>query len=58
MKTVREQAKEPPAVRTPTLENRRARFEFEILESLEAGLALTGTEIKSLREGGGSLGEA
>lgn len=58
MKTERERLKEKPAaVRTPTLDNRRARYEFEILESLEAGLALTGTEIKSLREGGGSLGE-
>lgn len=42
----------------PTLDNRRARYEFEILESFEAGIVLTGTEIKSLREGGGSLTEA
>ncbi|HXF33398.1 MAG TPA: SsrA-binding protein SmpB [Candidatus Acidoferrales bacterium] len=52
-----ERQKEKPAVRTPTLDNRRARYEFEILESLEAGIALTGTEIKSLREGTGSLNE-
>ncbi|MBM3944963.1 MAG: SsrA-binding protein SmpB [SAR202 cluster bacterium] len=31
--------------------NRRARFDYEILESLEAGLVLTGTEIKAIREG-------
>lgn len=31
--------------------NRRARFEYELLERLEAGLALVGTEVKSLREG-------
>lgn len=38
--------------------NRRARHDYEILETLEAGLILQGTEIKSLREGGGSLQEA
>jgi SsrA-binding protein len=43
---------------TPTLDNRRARHEYEILESLEAGLVLTGTEIKSIRAGGASLNEA
>ncbi|HEY3674909.1 MAG TPA: SsrA-binding protein SmpB [Candidatus Tumulicola sp.] len=43
---------------TPTLDNRRARHEYEILESLEAGLVLTGTEIKSIRSGGASLNEA
>ncbi|MBV8150456.1 MAG: SsrA-binding protein SmpB [Candidatus Eremiobacteraeota bacterium] len=42
----------------PALDNRRARFQFHILESLEAGLALTGTEIKSIRSGGVSLNEA
>ncbi|MBI3975121.1 MAG: SsrA-binding protein SmpB [Armatimonadetes bacterium] len=31
--------------------NRKARHEYEILETLEAGLALRGTEVKSLREG-------
>lgn len=38
--------------------NRRARFDFEILETFEAGLVLKGTEIKSLRDHGGSLQEA
>jgi SsrA-binding protein len=32
--------------------NRRARHEYEILETVEAGLALRGTEVKSLRAGG------
>ena len=32
--------------------NRRARHEYEILETLEAGLVLRGTEVKSLRDGG------
>ena len=38
--------------------NRRARFEFELLESVEAGIVLTGTEVKSLRIGKASLEEA
>src|SRR5215469_8074357 len=43
---------------TPTIDNRRARHEYHILDSLEAGLALTGTEVKSIRQGGVSLSEA
>jgi len=38
--------------------NRRAFHDYEILESFEAGLVLKGTEIKSLRAGGGGLQEA
>ena len=38
--------------------NRRARFEFHVLEELEAGIALTGTEVKSLRTGQCSIAEA
>src|SRR3954454_307950 len=36
-------------------ENRRARHDYHILERLEAGMVLTGTEVKSLRDGGGNL---
>ncbi|MGQ0558231.1 MAG: SsrA-binding protein SmpB [Sphingosinicella sp.] len=39
-------------------ENRRARFEFSIEEKFEAGIALTGTEVKSLRFGQGSIAES
>src|SRR4051812_49138710 len=39
-------------------ENRKARHDFHILERLEAGIALTGTEVKSLRDGGGNLRES
>ncbi len=39
-------------------ENRRARHDFEILETLECGLALVGTEVKSLRQGKASIAEA
>lgn len=42
----------------PAIDNRRARHEYHILESLEAGLALTGTEVKSIRAGGVSLNES
>ena len=38
--------------------NRRARHDYEILDTQEAGIALQGTEIKSLRDNGGSLQEA
>ena len=38
--------------------NRRARFEFTLIESIEAGIVLTGTEVKSLRNGKASLEEA
>ncbi|MBB4015645.1 SsrA-binding protein [Chelatococcus caeni] len=39
-------------------DNRKARFNYEILENIEAGIALTGTEVKSLREGKATIGEA
>ena len=38
--------------------NRRARHEYEILETWEAGLVLQGTEVKALREGHVNLGDA
>ena len=39
-------------------ENRRARFDYYIDDTLEAGIALTGTEVKSLRFGEGSIAES
>ncbi len=42
----------------PRLLNKKARFSFEILETVEAGMALKGTEVKSLRAGDASLNEA
>ena len=38
--------------------NRKARHEYEILETFEAGLVLTGPEVKSLREGKASFQDA
>jgi len=40
------------------LKNKRARFEFELLDDYLAGIILTGTEIKSLRTGKGSIAES
>lgn len=39
-------------------ENRRARFDYAIETTYEAGIALTGTEVKSLRFGEGSIAES
>ena len=39
-------------------DNRKARFEYEILETIEAGLVLTSSEVKSLRGGRASIGES
>ena len=39
-------------------ENRRARHEYQLLDRYEAGIVLTGTEVKSLRDGGASLQQA
>lgn len=40
------------------IRNKRAGFDFEIIQSFEAGMMLTGSEIKSIRDGGGSINEA
>src|SRR5579862_7858983 len=54
-----------PAAKKPSLishgaiaENRRARYDFEILDTLEAGIVLTGTEVKSLRTGKAQITES
>lgn len=39
-------------------DNRRARFNYEILDTVEAGIALTGTEVKSLRANKATIGES
>jgi SsrA-binding protein len=39
-------------------DNRRARFDYELLERVEAGVVLTGTEVKSLREGRATLAQS
>jgi len=42
----------------PVAENRRARFDYEITDTLEAGIVLTGTEVKSLRQGKAQITES
>jgi SsrA-binding protein len=37
--------------------NRKARHDYHVLETFEAGIALTGTEVKSLREGNATISE-
>lgn len=44
--------------KTVNILNKRARFEYEILEQIEAGIVLTGTEIKSLRSSKASITES
>jgi SsrA-binding protein len=39
-------------------DNRKARFHYQILDAFEAGIALTGTEVKSLRAGKATIGES
>lgn len=51
--------KHPEFEKTKTVaENRRARFDYFIEDKFEAGIALTGTEVKALRFGEGSIAEA
>jgi SsrA-binding protein len=44
-------AKKSPAGPRPVASNRRARHDYDILETVEAGIALAGSEVKSLRAG-------
>jgi SsrA-binding protein len=46
------------AARGDVVTNRQASFRFNLLERFECGIVLTGTEVKSLREGGGQLKDA
>jgi SsrA-binding protein len=48
----------PRTERRNVAQNRKARHEFELLETFEAGLVLLGSEVKSLRQGKASLDEA
>ncbi len=44
--------------KTVSIENKRARFDYEILDKYTAGLVLTGTEIKSIRNNKASIAES
>jgi SsrA-binding protein len=51
-------AKDPDLGRTVVAQNRKARHNYFIEETFEAGLALTGTEVKSLRGGRSTIAES
>jgi SsrA-binding protein len=51
-------AKKPDLGRTVVAQNRKARHNYFIEETMEAGLALTGTEVKSLRGGRATIAES
>jgi SsrA-binding protein len=51
-------ASDPKKARKVVADNRKARFNYEISDTYEAGIALTGTEVKSLRGGKATIGEA
>jgi len=46
------------AAKTPKIRNKKARFNFQIDETIEAGLVLEGSEVKALREGKCNVDEA
>ncbi len=45
-------------VQTVNIQNKKAKFEFEILDKYTAGIVLRGTEIKAIREGKASIAES
>ncbi len=51
-------AKTPPAGIKIIGQNRKARYEYEILQTWEAGIVLLGTEVKALRDGRINLGDS
>ena len=51
-------AREQESTEKLVAQNRRARHDYEILDTIEAGLVLAGTEVKSLRQGKASLAES
>lgn len=51
-------AKKPSPTKNVVAQNRRARFDYFIEETMEAGLVLTGSEVKSLRAGKASIVES
>jgi SsrA-binding protein len=51
-------APKPEPEKNVVAQNRRARFDYFIEETMEAGLMLTGSEVKSLRSGRASIGES
>ena len=50
--------KKPSQSSGPIAQNRRARYEYQIEETFEAGITLVGTEVKSLRSGKANIAES
>jgi len=48
----------PDSERISIARNKRAKFDYHLLETFEAGLVLSGTEVKSLRSGKASIADA
>jgi SsrA-binding protein len=48
-------AKSKPKAPPPIAQNRRARFDYELFDRFEAGIALAGWELKSIRSGKAQL---
>ena len=55
---VKAQKEKPDDDIVPVARNKRARHDYEILETWEAGLMLSGTEVKSLRDGRAQITDA
>ncbi len=51
-------AKDKTSNNKTVAENRKARFSYDVLDTIEAGLVLTGTEVKALREGHANIQES
>ena len=51
-------AKKPDTNNRTVAENRKARFSYEVIDTLEAGLVLSGSEVKSLRQGHANIQES
>ena len=52
------QLKQKTKLNNPTIENRKARYNYAIEDTIEAGIILYGTEVKSLRAGRANMGDA
>lgn len=57
-KAAKQADKAGPGEKRVVATNRRARFDYEIVETVEAGLQLVGPEVKSLRDGRANMGDA
>ena len=57
-KPAKKQTAQESAKHSPRIQNRRAYFDYHVLDKIEAGLALVGSEVKSLRKGHAQLAQS